>query len=873
MKKLIRLIAAIVLFTMLALPTSAQEAVVGPLLQTQWSQRTPYNDLFPIVRESDGFFVDNNSRNVTGCGTTAFAQIMKFHNYPARGSGQSTSMNSYPKSITVPLVDLNVAYDWKNMLNTYTTTDPGTEQQRNAVATLMYHIAAATGANNSSTKAMITNFGYDKSIQIHYRKYADADWEALIKQQLDTGLPVLYWGDDPEEPGHTFVIDGYDNIGRFHINMGWGGVDDGWYFLNNINPSTYGTKKFYNNQLIYINIKPDAGSTGSNKLALNTFTTDKAAVSQNEQFTVKFELYSSGFFSGGQVGAVLVDNDSKIITVIGERTVGNNWQPGSKYIYEINGSVPVTVEPGEYQLRIAVKTAASDWEFITLSAVRDGVSNSIDFGVIMPGATGTVKFATADGNGMVTASVDGKDIASGDLVEHGKKAIFRATPDDSYRIAGWTVNGMAVLGNATETLEITHFRSETIVNAIFVKKDLYYYVSTYANATEDMVINVDGNFKLDSSMIIPAPAKAGATLTIKSTDPSVPATLLRGTDGSLFTVPNGATLILKDIIIDGDAKGDFANGRGALASVSGKLVMENGAVLRNNVNSGNGGGVYIYGGLLTMNGGEISGNTAGGNSGGVYVYNGTLTMNGGKINGNNSGTYAGGVFVYNSNFTMNGGKVSGNNAGSYNGGIFVYNGDFTMTGGEIIGNAATTSTTGRGIYIYGESTANIKGGVIAGIGTTINNVVYGTYVNNGNTAIIAWNKPAGNIIIPSAPGTSTNLTVSQNATAVWANKDGNSGISYANGENTGFITISEMNGTTPIHIANNPSIKQIKIQTIGKTIALQNLPANAKIEIYNLQGKRIYSANHENPKILKIGVQTGVYIVKAGNQTLKVAVR
>ena len=50
---------------------------------------------------------------------------------------------------------------------------------------------------------------------------------------------------------------------------------------------------------------------------------------------------------------------------------------------------------------------------------------------------------------------------------------------------------------------------------------------------------------------------------------------------------------------------------------------------------------------------------------------------------------------------------------------------------------------------------------------------------------------------------------------------------------------------------------------IGNTIILENLPSNTKIEVYNLQGKRIYSGYSENSKILRIGVQTkGIYIVK-----------
>jgi len=63
------------------------------------------------------------------------------------------------------------------------------------------------------------------------------------------------------------------------------------------------------------------------------------------------------------------------------------------------------------------------------------------------------------------------------------------------------------------------------------------------------------------------------------------------------------------------------------------------------------------------------------------------------------------------------------------------------------------------------------------------------------------------------------------------------------------------------------------ILTPQTAILLSNLPQGAKVEVYNLQGKRIYSAYPENPRILRIGVQTGVYIVKIGSKTMKVAVR
>jgi fibro-slime domain-containing protein len=55
----------------------------------------------------------------------------------------------------------------------------------------------------------------------------------------------------------------------------------------------------------------------------------------------------------------------------------------------------------------------------------------------------------------------------------------------------------------------------------------------------------------------------------------------------------------------------------------------------------------------------------------------------------------------------------------------------------------------------------------------------------------------------------------------------------------------------------------IKAKANGNAILLENLPTGAKIEVYNLQGKRIYSRNSENSQTLRIAVQTeGMYIIK-----------
>ena len=362
-------------------------AVVGPLLQTKWEQNSPYNDLFPIptnlsLLPSTSQVSAANGRLVTDCATTALAQIMAFHRFPSRGNGQSTVVG--PHNITVPSVNLNVAYDWDNMLNIYSSTANG--QQRNAVATLMYHIGLVRGIESNFPAAITTIWGYDRSFQTHYRRfYTDAEWEALIREQLDAGLPVFYYGNYPietvsyDEVGyHAFVVDGYDNANRFHCNWGWGGPYDGWYSLNNLYSKA--TADMYTNEYIYTNIKPNAGGTGSNEMGLEALVIGKTSLLQNELVTVSFGIRSFGFFPGGQAGAALVDTNGNIVAIIGTRNIqelraGSGWSTNT---LEINGFVPETVRPGQYRLMLITRPNNGEWKLVTLSAVRNNVPNAVN---------------------------------------------------------------------------------------------------------------------------------------------------------------------------------------------------------------------------------------------------------------------------------------------------------------------------------------------------------------------------------------------------------------------------------------------------------------------------------------------------------------
>ena len=95
-----------------------------------------------------------------------------------------------------------------------------TEEQRNAVARLMYDVGVAcdmqyhpqgSGALSTAAVAALQRyFGYSRSANLLFREYYTIDeWEDTVYSSLAQGLPVLYSGVTSTGEGHAFVCDGY----------------------------------------------------------------------------------------------------------------------------------------------------------------------------------------------------------------------------------------------------------------------------------------------------------------------------------------------------------------------------------------------------------------------------------------------------------------------------------------------------------------------------------------------------------------------------------------------------------------------------------------------------------------------------------------
>lgn len=221
------------------------------LTATRWGQHYPWNaevasNLGPMTENVpigslgatdpechptlDPNFNQCTSVPVTGCVATAMGQLMKFWSWP----------NSYA---------------WANMRDTNDPFGDAALLLWHAGITVhtSYHIwqLNSTAPFNDVGTALTETFFYDSSIK-RYDSYS-SDWYTLIREEIFQERPVLLSirYNDGQVHGHSVVGDGYDEDDQtIHINMGWGGQEDGFYHLDSIASHAYSSVQ------VYTGIKP-----------------------------------------------------------------------------------------------------------------------------------------------------------------------------------------------------------------------------------------------------------------------------------------------------------------------------------------------------------------------------------------------------------------------------------------------------------------------------------------------------------------------------------------------------------------------------------------------------------------------------------------
>lgn len=384
-------------------------SAVAPLLgNIEWDQTSPYNNMCPKY--------DSVHVAATGCVATAMAQVMAYYKYPkqlkADIPGYVNRWNGIPMEIPTITQEEGI-YDWDNMLPKYNKEANATQQQKDAVAKLMYHCGAAvrmsygpeSGAAVSSSK-LAKYFGYDADLMMDLSRssFTLDKWMQIIDTELAAGRPVLYGGQSSDN-GHQFICDGKDENGLYHINWGWSGNQNAYFDLSILNPEKGGTGSgsaadgFNRYCTMTIGIAPDNGVVDTPLAQIPSISvyeadyvvitkgtrkskSDKFEFTQQVTFVNQVKQAFKGFLGLGILqkdGSYKLVSDKKYVSFAGKRedgmmssldpklTVNEAFEVGKTPVYAIcstdgktwekadymNGNAPLVVKATDYELSLA----------------------------------------------------------------------------------------------------------------------------------------------------------------------------------------------------------------------------------------------------------------------------------------------------------------------------------------------------------------------------------------------------------------------------------------------------------------------------------------------------------------------------------------
>ena len=202
---------------------------------------------------------------LTGCVATAVAELMAYHSgqagvtMPTAGHGTVGGYAAPEGRVAPPAYELGTVYLW-DQLRTLTGPEAigqaivdGKEELLDNLAQLLADVGAALhsefGVNNTVSEGawipylIPAPFGYNKSTYYAYADhYSPRQWVEKLKTELDR-RPLYYQGSVESGAGHAFIFDGYgryDGADVFHVNFGWSGACNGYYYHDNLDVDMYG---------------------------------------------------------------------------------------------------------------------------------------------------------------------------------------------------------------------------------------------------------------------------------------------------------------------------------------------------------------------------------------------------------------------------------------------------------------------------------------------------------------------------------------------------------------------------------------------------------------------------------------------------------
>ncbi len=221
---------------------------VSPLTQSTWDQSTVG------TKNVYNYYTPGNV--LCGCVATAMDQVMRYHEYPTSAVEAKTRACTYKSFDTITNLTMQGGtYDWSLM--TLAPDASISDEERMAIGKLTcdagisvhmnYDVTDAGKYYGSASFAIAAKTAFTNIWQYAQAQYwenssdvatddegelAAEVMENAILANLDAGYPVLLGVGGTT--GHETIVDGYGYVNGtryIHINMGWSGSENYWYFF------------------------------------------------------------------------------------------------------------------------------------------------------------------------------------------------------------------------------------------------------------------------------------------------------------------------------------------------------------------------------------------------------------------------------------------------------------------------------------------------------------------------------------------------------------------------------------------------------------------------------------------------------------------
>ncbi len=209
-----------------ALKTLETTETIGPWVDSNWSQGSPYNNYCPMDPET-------GERSVVGCVATAMGMIVDYWQWPP--SVTFSGSDSYYSEGTSPPIWINAT---TADIDTIDYNSAGHQPDLDTRAKISFACGVAcemhysSDGSSSDTRevpdALLYRFDYDSAdgVTIMSSHFYD-----ILIENIELAKPVELGIFGMGVGGHAIIADGWMSSGEYHLNMGWGGYSNGWYFL------------------------------------------------------------------------------------------------------------------------------------------------------------------------------------------------------------------------------------------------------------------------------------------------------------------------------------------------------------------------------------------------------------------------------------------------------------------------------------------------------------------------------------------------------------------------------------------------------------------------------------------------------------------